>query len=99
MVEKIGLLLIVLTLAAGGYYWYTQNDSMSVAENEQVIADMLSNTQVFIDRRQQLERISLNLSLFEDPVFRSLQSYRTEIQPQSIGRDNPFIAPSEDVSE
>lgn len=38
----------------------------------------------------QLSELSLDTSIFEDPLYKSLEDYGVTIDPQPIGRSNPF---------
>ncbi len=37
-----------------------------------------------------LRTLTLDDSIFTDPVFQSLKNFRVELSPEPIGRDNPF---------
>ncbi len=86
---------IVLGLAAiafAGYYMYTSQGSLSLSfnENEQHMQNMLNRTRVFIERSDTLNKVLLDISLFEDPLLLSLQDFSTPIETHPIGRPNPF---------
>lgn len=89
---NISIVLGLITVAFAGYYMYTQRSAatLSFESNTQSVQNMLNNTRVFIERRQALDRVSLDLSFFEDPRFQSLRSYSTPIEERPIGRDDPF---------
>lgn len=90
--KNLVLILGLLIVGFAGYYIYTQQGSsaLSFRSNDQVLQNMLSNTQVFIQRRQELEKVELNVSFFEDPRFVGLRSFSKPIQEQPIGRPDPF---------
>lgn len=44
-----------------------------------------------------LRNISLDGTIFSDPVFRSLEDFSREIQPQPKGRQNPFAPLGKDI--
>lgn len=75
-----------------GYFMFTQNSTTtgSLFDREKVSPVLLEKTQVFIERRAELEARTLDVSLFQDPAFTSLRSYTTEIPEQPVGRSNIF---------
>jgi hypothetical protein len=82
----------IITAVFGGYYFFIgqAESEIKAAEAEQSLQAMLANTSVFISHSQELDRISLDLSLFEDQRFRSLRLYTTPVDEQPTGRSNPF---------
>ena len=89
---NFAIALGLITVAFAGYYMFTQqgNGTLSVETNQQATINMLNNTQVFIEHRRALDGVDLDISIFEDPRFRSLRSFTTPIQKQPIGRPDPF---------
>lgn len=92
LLKNITVALGIITVIFGGYYLYIEraNSSLDNLEAEQSIQTMLSNTAVFIGHSQELDKINLDLSLFEDQRFRSLRLYTEPIEEQATGRSNPF---------
>lgn len=80
------------TLAFAAYYFFAGSGTatISFSNNDAMMSSMLANSQLFIDRRQQLELVSLDTSLFTDPRFTSLRSFAEPLQEQPIGRTDPF---------
>jgi hypothetical protein len=97
--KNIAIILGIITIGAGGYWLYTQEVAATPEfnGNEVTMQNMLSRTQVFIERRQQLDQVELDISFFEDDRFQSLRSFTTPIVTQPVGRSNPFE--SVDVSD
>lgn len=91
-IKYIAIVLGIATLAYAGYYFFIQTGSASVTfnNNDVVMQNMLSNSQLFIDRRQQLEAVRLDTTLFTDDRFRTLRTFTAPIQEQPIGRTDPF---------
>ncbi len=85
---NISIVLLLATLAYIGYYLYAQPSSNM--PSDATLENMLANTQVFIERRQILDGVNMDVSLLEDIKFRSLQSFAEPIVEQSVGRPNPF---------
>lgn len=93
---NLAIALGLITVVFAGYYVYTQSSqpALDFSENQQTLQNMLNNTKVFIERRQVLDKVSLNIGLFEDDRFQSLRSFTTPIQERPVGRPNPFARPS-----
>lgn len=91
--KNLIIVLGLITVAFAGYFMFMQQSSttLSFETNDTVLRNMLSNSQVFIERRRQLEGIELNLDFFIDDRLLSLQSFDTPIVEQPVGRDNPFV--------
>lgn len=85
-------ILIVLILAIGGYYMYAQNKNagLSLEGGASLTEDMVTRTQIFIERRALLDTVKIDTAMFEDPVFRSYKSFSEPVLDEPIGRDNPF---------
>jgi len=94
IITNLVIVLGVITVAFAGYYVFIQQGESGLGfnSNEQTMQNMLNNTQVFITRRQALDRVDLNtaVGIFEDAQFRSLRSFSTPIQERPVGRENPF---------
>lgn len=90
--KNLIVVLGLITVAFGGYFVFMQQSAttLSFDTNDAVVQNMQANSQLFIQRRQQLEKVELDISFFNDDRFVSLQSYTTPIVEQSVGRDNPF---------
>jgi len=94
IITNLVIVLGVITVAFAGYYVFIQQGESGLGfnSNEQNMQNMLNNTQVFITRRQALDRVNLNkaVGIFEDAQFRSLRSFSTPVQERPVGRENPF---------
>ncbi len=92
-VKNFAIALGLITVAFAGYYMYTQKSAtlLNTSPSDVSLQDMLANTQVFIERRQELNGFSLDLSLFEDERFLSLKSFSQPVTVQPVGRLNPFL--------
>ena len=49
-----------------------------------------SADQELVESLLALRAVTLNVSIFDDPAFRSLKDFGTTIVPEPIGRENPF---------
>ena len=87
--KNIVVPLLGVTLAYAAYVFLIQGDSL--AEDSMPLTDeILTETQVFIERRAMLDTVTIELALFEDPVFRSYKSFATPVPDEPFGRNNPF---------
>ena len=89
---NLSIVLGLIAIAFAGYYMYTQKDASSLdfTTDQVTMENMLSNTRVFIERRQILDGVRLDVAFFENSKFRSLHSFSTPILERPIGRANPF---------
>ena len=94
---NIAVVLGLITVAFAGYYMYTQKAStgLDFASNEQTMQAMLNNTHVFMEHRQTLDKVKLDIGFFEDERLLSLRSFSTPLEDHPIGRPNPFAAVSD----
>lgn len=94
IITNLVIILGFITVAFAGYYVFIQKNGSALEfnSNEQTMQNMLNNTQVFIARRQALDRVELEsaIAIFDDSRFRSLRSFSTPIADRPIGRENPF---------
>ena len=94
IVTNLVIILGFATVAFAGYYIFIQQgDSvLDFNSNVQTMQNMLNNTQVFISRRQELDKVDLSstISIFDDANFRSLRSFSTPVRERPVGRQNPF---------
>ena len=81
----------LIALAALGYYLFVINDSSVIkVNNEQVSLQAEAETQDFLRRLNELKTVELSDTLFTNTGFLRLVDYSTPIQPQEVGRENPF---------
>lgn len=87
----ISVVLGLVTVAFAGYLVFTNqvSDSGPVTD-AQTMQNMLNNTKVFVQRRETLSAVKMNVALFEDTRFTTLHKFTIPIQEQPIGRPNPF---------
>jgi hypothetical protein len=88
-IQNLIVILGVVLIAFVGYYLYTQN-AQSQLVNGSVDNTIAMETSLFLDRLTILQGITLDGSLFADQRFKNLVDYSEPINPQPIGRDNPF---------
>lgn len=77
-----------LILAAGAYWYFftgTGNDSPLTASQQPNEAQSRFETLI-----SELQPITFDLSIFNDPRFQSLSNISTPITPEPAGRSDPF---------
>jgi hypothetical protein len=83
-----GLVIIVLLFIAYSLYFGGEEEGALTTTGSQNAASAAEREIVSLLR--QLEAVELDATLFNDPVFRQLQDFSRTIDPQPIGRNNPF---------
>jgi hypothetical protein len=95
LLQKIFITIGAAGLIFLGYLLFVQPSQFSLdggAVNP--LADsVLAKTQVFIERRTQLDQVTLDSSLFTDPRFTALRSYTVALSAQSVGKTSLFDLP------
>ena len=95
--SKIGTNIIVLlgivTVLFGAYYFFTQEAALVLRspESNRQLQELLMASETFVERSQVLDGIQLDTSILQFDVFNSLQSYSPSPDEFLIGRDNPFV--------
>lgn len=98
--KNIVVLLVILTFAFVGYYIFVQNDSqIDFTDNSNVSDEILAKTSLFIERRAILDKVVIDTSVFEDPLFISYRNFTLPVSEQVTGRENPFLNNSDSKGE
>lgn len=79
-----GVVLAVLAVYIYISYFRTPSDPLLTSTENSVVSSELLVT------LSQLHIITLDNSIFSDPVFLSLSDFGVQIDPQNVGRRNPF---------
>lgn len=91
VIKNITIVLAILTLAFLGYYLFTMKDEISWSSGEvDSTKNLLADVQKYSERRQVLNQVKLDTSLFSDERFYSLRGYPSTIPTYQEGRNNPF---------
>jgi hypothetical protein len=97
MLQKLlaykGIFILVLVLAGGYYVYSTFFSSSAAVANPALVAGGGTAAvleQELLNELLQLQRIRLDATIFEDPALRVLVDMTQKIEPQKIGRPNPF---------
>jgi hypothetical protein len=94
-IQKVLIIGGGIGLAALAYFLFVQPDQFELeAGGVNPVADaVLAKTQVFIERRAQLDAVSINTDLFADERFTGLRSYSSALADQAIGKNSLFQLP------
>lgn len=88
----IGIVLALPILVfVGSYFWNSDNNTALlslVAPPEE--SEFGARTNAVLDT---LSSITMDSSLFDDPVYRSLQEFHVDVAPATLGRPYPFTPP------
>ena len=89
---KNGLTIIGLILIAvlGYYLFVIKNDSDLSSERLDDISDAERASAEFLRDLNLIRRFELPDSIFSDQRFRSLSDFSLPVQPDPVGRNNPF---------
>lgn len=90
--KNILIILGILTIGFAGYYLYNERyaTALQFDSNSDTMVNMLSNTQVFMERSRLLQRTNLDISILEDEYFRSLRGFSEPLMEVPAGRPDPF---------
>lgn len=91
----IGVIIVVILLL--GFYFF---GSTSKEGDSQLSSNKLDDTGVMgkniITLLLELRSLKLNETMFSSNVFKSFNDFGIEIEPQPVGRNNPFLPIGED---
>lgn len=84
----IGITLACLLYLGYMYFGPTGEESSLVSSTGS--ADDVAVDRELLQLLSQIKQISLDASLFESPIFKSLEDYGQTIPSEAVGRSNPF---------
>ncbi len=91
LIKNITIVLVILTLAFLGYYLFTMKDEINLSGTSSTAnQDLFGDVQKYAERRQVLDQIKLDTTLFSDERFLSLRGYTPTTPTFQEGRLNPF---------
>jgi hypothetical protein len=89
--KNIVTILVLATVAFLGYYLFLQKDQTTLSlEGGATSQQLFVDVQKYIERRNILNAVTMDTTIFNDERFRSLKGYPTEVEPKTKGRTNPF---------
>ena len=88
-------LIIVLAVVVAGVAWWGLSGSGSSPSSSLLTTQPLDPSvspadQNLVATLLQLRAVRLEGTIFNEPTFKALQDYSTQIVPEPVGRDNPF---------
>ena len=86
--QNMAFVVVALALVAGGYWFFFQGSGGGSAT---LTSDTVSpDAQQILTQLSNLQTISLDGSVFQDPVYLSLTDFGVVLAPEPAGRRNPF---------
>ena len=91
-VKNILFGVMFLSVLGFAYYLYTQQGMavLNINKDDDVTFKLNAETASFIASLNTLERVNLQVDLFDDPRFNRLRSYQTPVPELNTGRSDPF---------
>ncbi len=89
LITIVGLIVVVF----GGIYLYKQKFQEESLGND-TKEELLNRTQIFVSRRNILDRVNLDMSFLDDKRFYSLLNFSTPVAKQPIGKKDLFSEPN-----
>lgn len=89
----IGAVAILLVFVAYNAFFAGVDPRLLISE-KQIDSDVGSEMLALLE---QINSIGLDTSFFDDPVFGSLVDFGQELNPQPVGRPNPFAPIGVDI--
>lgn len=83
-----GTILFILLFIAGIYFYENFFKSDVALVEEGASAETIGNDIIALDAS--LQRVTLDLSLFDTPTYKALTDFTPVIIPQPVGRSHPF---------
>ena len=94
LIKNTLILSAVIITGAAGYYFYTINKKSGVVsvDNDLISVQAEIETQQFLRILNELKGINLSEDILADDRMSSLVDLNLSVQPQEVGRYNPFEA-------
>ena len=86
--QNLLIFLGLIGLAVFAYYLLVIQSGNELDTSASESASIES--QLFLRQLNQIKSVSLDTSIFSDQMFRSLENQSTPVNPQPVGRTNPF---------
>lgn len=88
--QNIIILLGIVLVGIFGYYLYIENSRLDVGDSAAISNQIAIETSDFLVLLNELKAMELGGELFADPRFISFMQLSPLVQPQPIGKGNPF---------
>ncbi len=91
--KQIIIILIIIVISFIGYkmYFVSPDPAGTALVAEKAATSQLADGQIILTSLSRLEKVKLDESIFSNEVFNSLVNFERPIEPQTIGRPNPFL--------
>ncbi len=91
----ISILAIIVAFIAYSFYLSGKKDTSTTVTKQALTTSSVQSSmdgpgKEFVTQLLAIQNIQFKLELFKDPVYIGLQDFSREIQPQAVGRPNPF---------
>lgn len=86
--HKLTVAIGVLVIAGG--IWYGMSGGATAQPLLATDTPLSAGDQELVATLLELRAVSLNGTIFSDPIFLSLKDFGKEIVPEPVGRPNPF---------
>jgi hypothetical protein len=98
--KNVLVALILITLGFVAYYMiFAKGKDVTLGNDSKVPPELYASTQLFIEHRMVLDKVDINNSIFENPIFNSYQNFTEPVNSQPTSRNNPFAKPNSSISE
>lgn len=88
--HKLLAILIVLVVAFGAWYLLSGSQTSAPVLTAAQGAGTPSGAQNLVASLVSLRSVNLSGAIFSDPAFQALQDDTTPVQPEPVGRPDPF---------
>lgn len=103
--KKFKYLIIIAVVVVIGFVLYTiftsptdtSTSSFTKSSTESSGGQANDLAKTFVDQLLTIQNINLKVEFFNDPVFVGLKDNHVDIEPQAIGRPNPFAPIGKDT--
>ncbi len=100
----ISILVIIVAFIAYSFYLSGKKDTTTTVTKQALTTSSVQSSmdgpgKEFVTQLLAIQNIQFKLELFKDPVYIGLQDFSREIQPQAVGRPNPFAPLGSDSRE
>ncbi|MFH1956730.1 MAG: hypothetical protein ABIJ28_03730 [Patescibacteria group bacterium] len=99
MKKRLKILILILVVLAAIFVYYIYSSDKQPAPEDSNLAVVTSNgsgeksderTEKILTMLKLVESVELDTSFFENPLFNSLIDNSVELNPEPVGRNNPF---------
>ncbi len=92
------IIAILLVIGAIGYYFYSSGSNGSASSSFTISSATSSVGANVLGLLNQIHSLKIDASLFQSPVYQSLNDFTVQVPPEPIGKSNPFVAGGAGVS-